>query len=63
MRVYELAKKLGMDSRALIPELVRLGIEVTSHSNTLGDDDVKKSIDGFVRTHHVPLRKERIPPQ
>ncbi|MBS0172372.1 MAG: translation initiation factor IF-2 N-terminal domain-containing protein, partial [Nitrospira sp.] len=28
MRVYELAKKLGMENRELIPELKRLGIPV-----------------------------------
>jgi translation initiation factor IF-2 len=42
MRVYELAKKLGMESRLLIPELVRLGIEVTSHSNTLDDETARR---------------------
>ena len=45
MRVYELAKKLGMESRILIPELVRLGIEVTSHSNTLDDESVRRVLD------------------
>lgn len=44
MRVYELAKKVGMESRLLIPELVRLGIEVTSHSNTLDDETAQRVI-------------------
>lgn len=43
MRVYELAKKLGIESRKLIPELVKLGIEVTSHSNTLDDVDAERA--------------------
>ncbi len=45
MRVHELAKKLGMESRLLIPELVRLGIQVTTHSNTLDEDTAKWAMD------------------
>ncbi|HNP29710.1 MAG TPA: translation initiation factor IF-2 [Nitrospirales bacterium] len=41
MRVHEIAKKLGMESRLLIPELVRLGIQVSSHSNTVEDSMAK----------------------
>ena len=41
MRVHEIAKKLGMESRLLIPELVRLGIQVTSHSNAVEEDAAK----------------------
>jgi len=45
MRVYELAKKLGMENRALIPELKRLGIPVASHSSALDDAAVQKALD------------------
>ena len=44
MRVYELAKKLGMENRALIPELKRLGISVASHSSALDDAAVQKAL-------------------
>ena len=44
MRVYELAKKLGKESRVLIAELGKLGIAVSSHSNTLSEEDVKKAL-------------------
>jgi translation initiation factor IF-2 len=37
MRVYELAKKLGMENKDLIPELKRMGIAVASHSSALED--------------------------
>ena len=47
MRVYELAKKLGMESRLLIPELVRLGIEVTSHSNTLDEETARRIMEAI----------------
>ncbi len=45
MRVHEIAKKLGMESRMLIPELVRLGIQVTSHSNAVEDDAARWAMD------------------
>ena len=42
MRVYELAKKLGMENRVLIPELKKMGVPVTSHSSALDDEIVEK---------------------
>ena len=45
MRVYELAKQLGMENRDLIPELKRLGISVVSHSSALGTDAVQKALE------------------
>jgi translation initiation factor IF-2 len=45
MRVYELAKKLGMENRVLIPELKKMGVSVTSHSSTLDDEVVQKAIE------------------
>ncbi len=45
MRVHEIAKKLGMESRLVIPELVRLGIHVTSHSNSVEDDAARWAMD------------------
>ena len=45
MRVYELAKKLGIENRVLIPELKKMGVSVSSHSSTLDDDIVQKALD------------------
>ncbi|MDF0650857.1 MAG: translation initiation factor IF-2 [Nitrospira sp.] len=45
MRVYELAKQLGMENRVLIPELKKLGASVSSHSSTLDDEIVKRALD------------------
>ena len=42
MRVYELAKKLGMENRELIPELKRMGITVASHSSALDEATVER---------------------
>src|SRR5437764_12886078 len=45
MRVHELAKKLGMENRDLIPELKQMGIAVASHSSTLDEAAVQKALD------------------
>jgi len=45
MRVYELAKQLGMENSELIPELKRMGVAVASHSSALDDDVVKKALE------------------
>jgi translation initiation factor IF-2 len=42
MRVYELAKKLGMENRELIPELKKMGVSVASHSSALDEDVVQR---------------------
>jgi translation initiation factor IF-2 len=51
MRVYELAKQLGMENRDLIPELKRLGIAVASHSSALEDDAVQKALEKLGAKH------------
>ena len=47
MRVYELAKQLGIDNRDLIPELKAMGYTVKSHSSALEEDIVQKVLDRF----------------
>ena len=47
MRVYELAKKLGRESRVLIDELGKLGIVVSSHSNALSEENVQKALNAL----------------
>lgn len=45
MRVYELAKKIGMENRDLIPELKRMGIAVASHSSALDEATVQRVLE------------------
>jgi len=49
MRVYELAKKLGMESRILIPILNKMGINVSSHSNALDQETAQRAFDTIRR--------------
>jgi translation initiation factor IF-2 len=45
MRVYELAKKLGIENRDLIPELKKMGMSVASHSSALDDGVVQRVME------------------
>lgn len=56
MRVYELAKQLGMENRDLIPELKRLGITVASHSSALEDDAVQKVLEKLGPKHKAAAK-------
>ncbi|MGH7147136.1 MAG: translation initiation factor IF-2, partial [Nitrospiraceae bacterium] len=58
MRVYALAKQLGMENRDLIPELKRMGITVASHSSVLDDDVVQKVLEKLgpkLKAHGKPM--------
>jgi translation initiation factor IF-2 len=47
MRVYELAKQLGIENRDLLPELKAMGCTVKSHSSALDEDTVQRILDKF----------------
>lgn len=47
IRVYELAKKLGVDNKAIISELLRLGIKGKIHSSGIDDDVAVKIEEGL----------------
>jgi len=56
MRVYELAKQLGMENRDLIPELKRMGIAVASHSSALEEDAVHKALEKLGPKHKLSAK-------
>ena len=58
MRVYELAKQLGMENRDLIPELKRLGITVASHSSALEPDAVQKALEKLAPKHKAATKSD-----
>ena len=58
MRVYELAKQLGMENRDLIPELKRLGITVASHSSALEADAVQKALEKLAPKYKAPTKPD-----
>lgn len=54
MRVYELAKQLGLENRDLLPELKRMGVAVASHSSTLDESTVQKVLEKLGSKGNVP---------
>ena len=46
MKVYELAKEMGMESKDLLTVLKNKGIEVKSHMSVLEDGEERSSIRG-----------------
>lgn len=56
MRVYELAKQLGMENRDLIPELKRMGIAVASHSSALEEESVQKVLAKLGPKSKTPVK-------
>lgn len=57
MRVYELAKQLGMENRDLIPELKRMGIAVASHSSALEEEAVNKALEKLGPKHKLSAKE------
>ncbi|RLB73637.1 MAG: translation initiation factor IF-2 [Deltaproteobacteria bacterium] len=45
VRVYELAKNMGLESKELLAKLAEAGIEVSTPSSSLADEDVQKLRD------------------
>lgn len=71
VRVYEIAKELGKESKDVLEALKKLGIEAKSHQSTIDDqykDKIRYILEPFARTvptpeplpktKEVPVRKE-----
>jgi len=57
MRVHELAKKIGMENRDLIPELKRMGVKVASHSSALDEATVERVLEKLMPSASQGSRK------
>ena len=59
VRIYELAKEAGMESKILADQLIALGYNIKSHSSTVEDsvaDEIRSKILGTVKTEIVEKR-------
>jgi translation initiation factor IF-2 len=61
-RVYELAKELGLDNKAIIARLKQMGIEVASHSSTIDDVDASNLILSLEREKKDSQSEKRVMP-
>jgi len=62
VRVYELAKNLGMESKELIAKLADLGINVKNHMSTLQDEEVASILDSQKESQKKTKRKTKEKP-
>lgn len=53
LRVYELAKDLGIENKELLAKLADAGVEVASHASSLSDEDLQK----FKASNNPPEEK------
>ena len=61
VRVHELAKKMGLESKDLLAKLAEAGVEVASHSSSLADEDLRKFED-FINPPTEKVEEARIRP-
>ena len=67
LKVHELAKELGMQSKELVDKLTNMGYDVKSHLSTLEDSEVKeiknkmKKDDSNTAPEKVQVKKEKKP--
>ncbi|PKM79884.1 MAG: translation initiation factor IF-2 [Firmicutes bacterium HGW-Firmicutes-14] len=62
IRVYELAKELGLESKELITKLTVMDIDVKNHMSTLEDEDIAKAKKAFKTMKEGPGQKEKAGP-
>ncbi|MBI4208384.1 MAG: translation initiation factor IF-2 [Deltaproteobacteria bacterium] len=60
MKVFELAKKLGIEAKELIDKLKEMGIEVRTHASNLSEEDIKKIQSFFGAEGKAPVVEKRI---
>ena len=58
VRVYELSKELGINSKKLITVLHKLNIDVKNHMSTMDRDIAKKVIDMLTKGEVSQLNKK-----
>src|SRR5690349_6255831 len=61
IRVYELAREMKIESKALMTKLISLGIEVQSHQSTLTQEQIQrlKASEGAESKPKVVLRRKK----
>src|SRR6187402_3563708 len=63
MRVYEIAKEIGIPNKDLIAKIRALGLEVNNHMSSLDADDVariKRSLEKEKQTVTAPQQTQKL---
>ena len=59
IRIYELAKKLGLENKKFVGELGKEGIEVKSHMSTVDEETAELIMTLFSQGEAAPAKKPR----
>ncbi|HAA34010.1 MAG TPA: translation initiation factor IF-2 [Firmicutes bacterium] len=59
VRVYELSKELGINSKKLITVLRELNVDVKNHMSTMDEDIAKKVMDMLTKGEKIPIDVEK----
>jgi len=59
VRVYELSKELGINSKKLITVLQELNVDVKNHMSTMDEDIAKKVMDMLTKGEKIPIDVEK----
>jgi len=62
VRVYQVAKELGVENAELIDKLKSLGFEVKNHMSTLSEDEADRIRSEYSRSEKVKVEEIRIKP-
>src|SRR5438132_5347044 len=60
VRIYELAKELGVENKDLLTKIRTLGIEAKNHMSNVGIDDVARIKRALDKERHENLVEERL---
>ncbi len=61
LRVYELAKNMGLENKELLAKLAEAGIDAASHASSLGEDDLQK-FESFNTPTEEKIEESKIRP-
>ncbi|MFK5925403.1 MAG: translation initiation factor IF-2 [Desulfuromusa sp.] len=61
VRVYELAKNMGLENKDLLVKLAEAGIEVSSHASSLAEEDLR-TFEDFINPPVQKIEEARIKP-
>ncbi|MBN1956603.1 MAG: translation initiation factor IF-2 [Desulfuromonadales bacterium] len=61
VRVYELAKKMGLENKDLLAKLAEAGVDATSHSSSLSAEDLQK-LEALTNPPEEKIEEARIKP-
>jgi translation initiation factor IF-2 len=63
IRVYELAKDLGVNSKVLLDRMQQMGLPVKSYMSTLEDEEISRLKEAFVKKERQPQPIPKAPTQ